>query len=95
MAEIRIHHAELRVPAIPTVRIHHAELRVPAGITVRIHHAELAFPALPTAEVRLHYAAMTVPAGDGTVTPSGIRQFRSDGAWWDVELRQRGNGEWL
>ncbi|WP_141575822.1 hypothetical protein [Actinomadura sp. WMMA1423] len=95
MAETRIHHAELRVPTIPNVRIHHAELRLPQAVEVRVHHAEVVLPAAPTATVGIHYAALTLPAGDQDVVPSGIRQLGGNDAWWDLELRQRtSTNEW-
>lgn len=96
MAEVRIHHSELTLPAVPVVRIHQAQLDIPAGVVVRIHHSVLTLPSPATATVRVHYAVLTIPAAPDAAAPSGVRQFASSEAWWDAALHQRTSaGEWV
>lgn len=96
MAEVRIHQAQLDLPAVPVVRVHHAQLDIPSEVVVRVHHAVMTLPSPATAAVRVHHAALSIPAAPDAVAPSGIRQLASSEVWWDTAIRQRTSaGEWI
>lgn len=96
MATGTVHHAALGLPPAPTGIVHFGVLAVPQGAVGRVHGAELTSLAGSTASGRMHDAAFTVSAAPGQVSPSGVRQLASSGAWSDVPLYQRTSaGEWV
>lgn len=96
MATGRTHFALLETPPAPAGKIHYAIMELPGSALGRVHQAFFSAPSGSIVTGKVSYAAMEFPASPDAQPASGIKQLASNGAWWDVGVRQRNStGEWV